>query len=259
MLYLVSAGLWDEKDISLRGLETLKKCDEVFLELYTDNIGIRKESLEKLIGKEVKVLRRKDLEEDYERILERSREKDVAIVVGGDALVATTHAMLLLEARKRNVETRVIHSSSVISAVAECGLHAYKFGAIVTIPLRERTMKALPESVYRVIKENLERGLHTLCLLDVDVEAGKFLSVREALETLMSLEEKLRQGAVSTQRKIVVASKLGSEEQRIVFGSIEEVYKVSEELKLPAVIIIPGKLHFTEEEFLKFFELKPKI
>lgn len=35
MLYLVGMGICDEKDVSLRAVETLKKCDIVFAEGYT--------------------------------------------------------------------------------------------------------------------------------------------------------------------------------------------------------------------------------
>ena len=35
MLYLVGLGLYDEKDISLKGLEALKRADVVYAEFYT--------------------------------------------------------------------------------------------------------------------------------------------------------------------------------------------------------------------------------
>ena len=34
-LYLIGVGLGDEKDITVRGLEYVKSCEEVYLENYT--------------------------------------------------------------------------------------------------------------------------------------------------------------------------------------------------------------------------------
>ncbi|MBS3050913.1 MAG: hypothetical protein J4400_02080 [Candidatus Aenigmarchaeota archaeon] len=36
MLYLIGLGLWDEGDISLKAIGILKKCEEVFIETYTN-------------------------------------------------------------------------------------------------------------------------------------------------------------------------------------------------------------------------------
>jgi len=35
MLYFIGLGLYDEKDISVKGLEALKSADEVYAEFYT--------------------------------------------------------------------------------------------------------------------------------------------------------------------------------------------------------------------------------
>ena len=35
MLYIIGIGLSDEKDITVKGLEAVKKSDEIFLETYT--------------------------------------------------------------------------------------------------------------------------------------------------------------------------------------------------------------------------------
>jgi diphthine synthase len=40
MLYVIGLGLGDEKDITLRGLEAIKKCKKVFLENYTSILGV---------------------------------------------------------------------------------------------------------------------------------------------------------------------------------------------------------------------------
>jgi diphthine synthase len=249
MLYFISIGLSDEKDMSLKALETARSCDLLFVEFYTTKLNTTKEKLEELIGKEIKVLSRADLEENYQKILDEAKTKKVGLLVGGDAFVATTHSALALEARKQGIEVKVIHGSSIVSSIAETGLHIYKFGAIVTIPFRERTKGKLPISVYNVIKENFERGLHTLCLLDIDVEKNKLMSVNEAVTILIELEKKLGGGVLRSDKKVVVFSKAGSEEQVIIYDTLDSLRE--KDFEKPAVIIIPGKLHFVEREFLE--------
>lgn len=45
MLYLVGLGLGDAKDITVKGLEVVKKADYVFLEAYTSILCVGKEAL----------------------------------------------------------------------------------------------------------------------------------------------------------------------------------------------------------------------
>ena len=45
MLYLVGLGLADEADITVKGLEIVKKADRVYLEAYTSILLIHKEKL----------------------------------------------------------------------------------------------------------------------------------------------------------------------------------------------------------------------
>lgn len=45
MLYLVGLGLGDEKDISIKGLEIIRRCQTVYLEIYTSLLGVDKAKL----------------------------------------------------------------------------------------------------------------------------------------------------------------------------------------------------------------------
>lgn len=45
MLYLVGLGLADETDITVRGLEVVKKAERVYLEAYTSILLVDKEKL----------------------------------------------------------------------------------------------------------------------------------------------------------------------------------------------------------------------
>lgn len=45
MLYIIGLGLADEKDISVKGLEIVRKADRVYLEAYTAILLVDKEAL----------------------------------------------------------------------------------------------------------------------------------------------------------------------------------------------------------------------
>jgi len=252
MLYFISLGLSDEKDISLKGLEVARECELLFAEFYTTKLQTEKEKIEKLIGKKIEILSRKDLEENFQNILNLAKSKKVGILVGGDAFVATTHLALKLEAMKQGIKTKVVHGSSIISAVAETGLHIYKFGPCITIPFPEKTKGKLPESVYEVVRMNKARGLHTLCLLDIEDE--RLMKINEGIKILLEIEEKRRENVLSLESEVVVFARAGSEDPLIAFGKVKDIIEKNFE-DVPAVIIIPGLLHFTEKEFLEFFKI----
>lgn len=45
MLYFIGLGLGDAKDISVKGLEAIKRCKRVYLEAYTSLLTVGKEIL----------------------------------------------------------------------------------------------------------------------------------------------------------------------------------------------------------------------
>lgn len=45
MLYIIGLGLADERDISVKGLEIVRKADRVYLEAYTAILLVEKEQL----------------------------------------------------------------------------------------------------------------------------------------------------------------------------------------------------------------------
>ncbi|MFH1978566.1 MAG: diphthine synthase [Candidatus Aenigmatarchaeota archaeon] len=247
MLYLISLGLYDEKDMSIRALETAQKCDILYLELYTTRMNIDEKKLNKLIGKPVKEIKRSDLEEGIETILKEAKEKNVGILVGGDALVATTHTSIILDAKKAGIETQVIHGSSIYSAIGESGLQPYKFGATTTIAYPQDNYK--PTSCYETIQKNKKNGLHTLVLLDVKSEENRYMTVKEGLEILIDMEKEKKQDVITEETLVIGVYQIGGEQQ-IVSGKAKEL--ITKNIKTtPSVILIPGELHFLEKEFIE--------
>lgn len=229
MLYLIGLG-FDEKDLSLKGLEIAEKC-ECYCELYTSYFPFK--GLEEIIGKNIIILKRSDLEEDLNNFLEKAKEKDIVLFVPGDPLVATTHIDLVIEAKKKQIPVKIIHNSSIFSAIAETGLHLYKFGKTATIPFTKQL-----ESVKETLEINRKNELHTLLLLDIDYENKKYMSVKEALEIL------LENNLLDKKDKIIAAHI----PEQIIYDKVENLIK--RKISTPSVLIIPGKLHFREKEFL---------
>lgn len=100
VLYVVGLGLGDEDDITLRGLKAVQRCDQVFLEAYTSVLAAGKERLEAAYGKPITVADRTMVESEAERIYLPAKDKDVAFLVVGDPLCATTHTDIILRARE---------------------------------------------------------------------------------------------------------------------------------------------------------------
>lgn len=247
MLTLVGLGLWDEKDLTLRGIEAAKRADKAYIESYTGKWNGAKR-LKEIIGKDVIELKREDLEQGAGKLINEAKDKDIAILVPGDPLVATTHSTIVNAAKEAGVKITIIHNSSIVSAIAETGLHIYKFGRTATVPFPEKTSGALPESVYDAVKENKQSGLHTLLLLDITPE--RCMTPNEAIETLLKIEKKRKENVFTEVTNAIVLARAGSSDSQIAYGRAADLVK-KDFGKPPMVLIMPGKLHFTEKEYLE--------
>jgi diphthine synthase len=131
---------------------------------------------EQLYGKKVIVADRELVESKCDdEILEKAKTKKVALLVVGDPFGfvdssvsvymyrATTHADIMVRARKMGIEVSSIHNASIMNAVGICGLQLYRYGQTVSLCFWTENWK--PDSYYDKIKENRALGLHTLCLL----------------------------------------------------------------------------------------------
>ena len=96
MLYLIGIGLHDEKDMSIKAVEAAKKCDELYLELYTSPLKTDAGKIGNLIGKKVELIDRSFLEEGIGNLVENAKTKDIGILVGGDFFAIQHHIPVLL-------------------------------------------------------------------------------------------------------------------------------------------------------------------
>lgn len=248
MLYFIGLGLYDEKDISLKGIEALRKSDTIYAEFYTANLfGTTLDTLKFMIGKDITVLSRSEVEEEN-IILEIAKEKDVAFLTAGDPLIATTHTDLMMEAKKRGIETTVIHSSSILSAAPGlAGLQAYKFGKVTTIPFPEENY--FPHSPYTAVKANIEFNAHTLVLLDIRADENRYMTVNEGLEYLLRVEEERKERILTEDTIAVGIARAGSNKPFVRADKIKNL--INEDFGGPLhCMIIPAELHFMEAEYL---------
>ena len=235
MLYFIGIGLRDEKDVSVKGLEVIKGCDYVYLESYTNKLGVDVKKLEEFYGKKI-ILADRDLVENCNEIVSRAKKSKVCFLVIGDIFSATTHSDLLL--RAKDIKVEFIHGASVLTAVGVTGLSLYKFGAVVSIPFDLKV-----KSPVCVFKKNFKNGLHTLFLLDLDSLGKKFLSISDACKYLV-------RNGVSKDLISVGCVCLGGKDQRIKVGKLKELSKFKCN-KFPQCLVVPGKMHFMEEDVLR--------
>ena len=250
MLILAGLGLYDEKDMTLKTLEYAKKVDKIYAEFYTAVLtGTTIEKIEETFGKEIVVLDREKVEYETEKLINESNDKDIMFLTAGDPMVATTHVDIAVEARKKGIEVIIINAPSIYSAIGITGLQLYKFGKTTSIVFPEPNY--FPETPYDVIKENLKMGYHTLCLLDIHADKNRFMTANEGLETLLKIEEKRKENVLNEDTKIVVVARAGSLKPKIVYGKVKDLINYDFGKPLHC-IIVPGKLHFMEEDALKY-------
>lgn len=251
MLTFVGLGLWDEKDVSLRGLDAIRAADVVYAELYTAHLGgASPERLAELYGRRVTFLDRDPLERG-DAILSEARTKDVVLLAVGDSMTATTHVELRVRAQQAGIPTRVIHGASIATAVAGLtGLTSYKFGRATTIVFPDGSY--FPTSPYDVVRDNLARGLHTLCLLDLRAHERRYMTASEGARLLLRMERERGEGALSDDTLAIGIARAGSPEPRVVAGRLADLARA--DLGAPLhTLVVPGKLQHFEEEALATF------
>ncbi len=230
MFYLIGLGA-DLNSVSLEGLAACKKCSRIYLEKYTVHLPYAVSDLEQVMGMKIHLLDRESVEK--EMFVDEAKKKDIALLVYGSPLTATTHISLLLKCKKEKILYRVFHNASIFDSVAETGLQMYKFGKVASMPTWKVDYK--PKSFMQIVRENQSIGAHSLILVDIG------LSFQDALR-------QLKESLETPVEKIVVCSMMGTSQQQILFQPLKDLEK--SKIAEPFCFIIPGTLHFLEEEML---------
>ncbi|XP_054747441.1 diphthine methyl ester synthase [Anastrepha obliqua] len=268
MFYLIGLGLGDPTDITVKGLEIVKACARVYLEIYTSILGCPQEELETFYGRPLLLADRDLVEQGADQILRGAAEEDIALLVVGDPFGATTHTDLILRAKEKRIPCKVVHNASILNAIGCCGLQLYKFGETVSIPYWDETWK--PDSFYDKIKLNRLHNMHTLCLLDIKVkeptpeslmrrrkeyQPPRFMTVAEAAQQLMAIVEKkdaLERNTILNEFSLCVGlARVGQDSQRIIVGTLRELSQTDLGDPLHSLVIPAKEMHPLEVEFLQ--------
>ncbi len=245
-LVFVGLGLGD-RGVSLAGVDAIKVADLTYFERYTSPPSpTLVADLEAATGKTVVTVGR-EFVEDGREILEKAGASRVVLAVQGDPMIATTHYELRVRATSRGIPTTVIHGATIPAAAAsESGLHYYKFGGTITFTLDSASHH---QDVYQRIHRNLLEGQHTLLLLEYDVEKKRGVEPGFVFERLLDAEKNFKRGVLSESTLAVVLGRVGMKDESVVGGAMGALRGRSFGPP-PHCVIVPGRLHFTEEEAL---------
>lgn len=246
MLTFIGLGLYDHRDVSVKGLEYIRQASRVFLEGYTSHMkGTTLEEMQTFFGNAITLLTREDVEQNPGEILDAASRGTVAFLTGGDPMVSTTHADLRIRAKERGIETAIIHGASISSAVCGLtGLQNYRFGKSCSLPFPAKNW--FPITPIEVIQKNLEAGLHTLVYLDI--QEDRCMTVPIAVDLL---EQMAQTAGISIPCYIGVA-RAGSMNPVVSAGTAEKV-RATEFGPPLHILVVPGPLHVMEREYLTIF------
>ena len=261
-LWLIGIGPGDLGHMTERARSVARGCKKRYLEGYTAVLPTEQEVLlESVVGPWERMMR--PSVESPEALLDESRNDSVALMVVGDPMQATTHIDLEARCMEEGIGFEVIPGMSATSlAVSLSGLQSYKFGRQVTLPYPYGDY--LATSPLEMILRNLEGGLHTLVLLDLDPTGMGFdlptpMSPSQAISTLEEMKEKWLEEEDGLDSNSVIKSVLainewegmllsdvGTKGQRIFSGSLEEISKIQGGW-VPS-LIIPSEMSENERE-----------
>lgn len=222
----------------------------IYADVYTSiSCDLNIQTLREISGKTVFPATREILEMKEKEIYSQLDQGiKIAIATIGDPMIATTHVSLAAGAKRRGHRVIVVPGVSVhCYMISKSMLSSYKFGKSVTVTFPY--LEKLDYTPYNVIKENRERGLHTLVYLDLK-ETG-VMTADLAIGLLRRMEENKKEGVITEDDIVVIGERLGCQEERIKALKVREV-SAEKFGNPPHIIIIPARnLYEMEIEGLK--------
>jgi diphthine synthase len=248
VLTFVGLGLFDEDDISVKGLKAIENADAIYAEFYTSKlIGTTIEKLEGVYKREIHLLDREDVEQAPEKnILRDSKHKNVAFLAAGDAMISTTHVALRIRAHNQGISTQIIHGASITTAVCGLtGLQNYRFGKSATIAFPYKEISDMP---YNTVTLNLRNDLHTLLFLDIQDE---FMTLGQGIELLLHSEHEKGWDKLASLLGVGIA-RAGSRSPTVRADTLGKLKEFAFGPPMH-ILVIPASLHFVEKEALQTF------
>lgn len=157
-------------------------------------------------------------------------------------------------------------------------LYSYNFGRTISMPFFSEGFK--PISIYDYLKKNMEINLHTLMLLDIQMENklnsneidyytsqinlefenkqtlnslffnnNKFMTANIAIKQLLILENLTKYKLLNNESKIFVICRFSTNSQNIIFDSIKNLKNIDFGLPMHS-IIIPANIDKVESSLI---------
>lgn len=180
---------------------------------------------------------------------------------------ATTHTDLSLRARSLGIPTRTIHNASILTGISITGLSLYNFGQTTSMVFFTDSWR--PASFYDRLSENASLGLHSLILVDIKVkepdmaalartgrtvyEPPRYMSCAQCVAQMLEVEEDKKQGLCAAEKIAVGVGRVGSEDQVVVAGTLEELKNVDLGKPLHSVVLLGTRTYELEKKFLREF------
>jgi diphthine synthase len=244
-LWFVGLGLSDEHGLSDRAREVLRTAGAVFAEEYTAVASPGTvERIAHTLGRPITPLDRPLLESERPIVEALDRYGSVALLVPGDPFAATTHLQLRIAAERAGHRWQYVPGASILTAaLGYLGLMHYRSGRTVSLPFPAPGFE--PTSPLEQIAGNRARGLHTLLLLDLRPEEGRFLTADRALAVLR--ERDPNGTTLPVGAPVAVAARVGRDDADGWFGPLELLAGLDFGPPMHAVVVPAPELHFEEE------------
>jgi diphthine synthase len=254
-LAFIGLGLGDERDLSSRARERLRRCDVVFSESYTS--ALAPGSLERLaqdLGKPIVTLPRVEVEAERPVLEALARHRVVGFLVAGDPFAATTHVALRLASERAGHSWTYFPNASVLTAAPSfLGLQHYRFGRTVSVPFSAPGFA--PRSPLDGIAQNRAQDLHTLVLLDLRPEEARFMTANEGLRLLADRDADSSGRVLPAELWMAVVARVGTDAARAWYGPRTSLEETNFGPPLHAIVVPARTLHFEEKEALD--QLRP--
>ncbi|HEY1197876.1 MAG TPA: diphthine synthase [Thermoplasmata archaeon] len=247
-LAFVGLGLTDERGVSERAREVLSSSEVVFAEEYTAVAPDGTlERLGRLVGKSIRRLDRPLLESEGPILGALAVHARVSLVVVGDPFAATTHVALRLAAERAGHTWTYCPNASILTAAAGfLGLMHYRFGRTVSLPLPSENFA--PTSPLEHIASNRARDLHTLVLLDLHPQEGRYLTASAALAVMR--ERDPYGGFVADTDRVAIVARVGQDGAHAWVASFARLRTLDFGPPMHTIVVLAPTLHFEEEAAL---------
>lgn len=254
MLYFISLGLTKEQ-ITLEAFNALNKCEKLYLEAYTSNYADNSlEYLEKELKKKFLNIYREDSEQNFYKIVNEAKNKNIAFCVFGNITSATTHNSIINECKEKKIKYKLIPGISIFTIAHMLSkLEEYRFGRTISIVKPEENY--YPKSFFKSILENKNINLHTLCLLDIKIDAKKeyYMQPYEAAKLLLDIAKE--NSLNYNEEQVIVISGASSKNEKIYLTNLKKLSKENTNYKYPSCLILFGKLTEYEKENISDLDL----